>query len=211
MVKKAQFSKSKITLRKTTEKERELSKAYKKLRDSERVRKLMADKRKDNLANREPRKRREIPLAPMLSETHFQQLAYQAKFGITADNRIAGIEGLIMTKKMAPETLVALESGLADENIEIKVRTIELLSYFEEDELPEHLLVQLIALAWNPELAVRKAAALALQKHPDPRSIGPLAGLLGTQDDDLRQIVEESLDIICERLGPPPPKADADA
>jgi len=148
--------------------------------------------------------------SPNVSQDQLEILSYQARFGVFAMTRKEGLEGLVMIDQLSKITLLALEIALDDEDPEVRVKTVELISSYDES-IPDSLLDKLIERAWDPDVTVRRAVAYALTFHPDPRSIGPLMGLLGTRDDELRQIVEESLNLICEKLGPPPPIADGDA
>ncbi len=114
-----------------------------------------------------------------------------------------------MVSKDSQATLEALETALDDPESEIRITAANKLAEIPPP-LPESLLKKLIARVWDADINVRKAVAKALAKHPTPHSLGPLLGLLGTSDEELREIVHLSILEICEKLGPPPPKADGD-
>lgn len=138
-----------------------------------------------------------------------EALSYQARFSTSVSTRVESLEGLVAVDRFAEATLITLEEALDDHAPEVRAKSAELLGS-SPPPLPESMMDKLIARVWDPELIVRKAVARTLPSHPDPRAIGPLMGLLGTQDDELREIVHESLVDICTKLGPPPPRTDGD-
>lgn len=138
-----------------------------------------------------------------------EALSYQARFSTQLSTRLEALEGLVMVDRFAESTLITLEEALDDPIAEVRAKSAELLGD-SPPPLPDSMMDKLIARAWDPEMIVRKAVATSLASHPDPRSIGPLMGLMGTQDDELRDIVHHSLVDICRKLGPPPPRTDGD-
>lgn len=138
-----------------------------------------------------------------------EALSYQARFSTQVSTRLQALEGLVVMDRFAESTLTTLEEALDDPVAEVREKTAELLGG-SPPPLPQSIMEKLIARVWDPEFSVRKAAALSLSNHPDPRAIGPLMGILGTQDDELREIAHQSLVDICTKLGPPPPRMDGD-
>ncbi len=125
------------------------------------------------------------------------------------ESRKEALEGLAAMFPKNKSAFEAFELALDDPEPEIRLTAANELAAYR-GELPDKLLQKLIARVWDPDIEVRKAVARALASHPTPHSLGPLLGLLGTPDDELREIVYESILEICEKLGPPPPRADGD-
>ncbi|MCB9641150.1 MAG: HEAT repeat domain-containing protein [Myxococcales bacterium] len=146
-------------------------------------------------------------------EPGLEPLRFQALFGQDVQTRLEALEGLVELQPHAAVTYSTLHSVLEERQQapELRVKALELLANYppplEEDQLMELM----IASAWDKEITVRKAATRALAAHPDPRSIGPLMGLLGTKDPELRRLAESSLSKIAADLGPPPERIDGDA
>ncbi|TNE49733.1 MAG: HEAT repeat domain-containing protein [Deltaproteobacteria bacterium] len=147
---------------------------------------------------------------PAVSPQQLQALVYQARYSTNASLRQEALRGLCMASRFSESTIEALEAALNDEVAEVRETAAKELASFPPP-LSDTLLDQLIARVWDPDISVRKAVAASLAHHPDPRSIGPLMGLLGTPDDELRYIVHQSLVKITEQLGPPPPRSGAEA
>jgi len=142
-------------------------------------------------------------------DPNLDAVRYQARFGAVSSARLGALKGLVMLDKYGETTLTTLEELLSDKDPEVLVGALDLLLDYPAP-LPDSIIERMIRLAWDKSLDVRRSAAKALGKHPDPRAIGPLMGLLGCRDDQLREIVQDSLSTIGEHLGAPPPPVDGD-
>ncbi len=149
------------------------------------------------------RRRREPGLEP---------LRFQALSGLDVQARMEALEALVTLQAHAAVTYSTLQSVLEErqETPELRVKALELLAAYPPPLGEDRLMELMIASAWDKEITVRKAATRALAAHPDPRSIGPLMGLLGTKDPELRRLAESSLSKIAADLGPPPERIDGD-
>lgn len=144
--------------------------------------------------------------SPATREQEIQRLSYQT-YNTDVNMRMDALKGLMMIDKFAKATIDAMEKALDDPDPRIRCQVAQQLFAFPPP-LPDGILNKLIARVWDPDISVRKAVAHSLSMHPDPRAIGPLMGLLGTPDDELRHIVHQSLCEICSQLGPPPSRND---
>lgn len=145
---------------------------------------------------------------PRAPEPSLEPLRYQAICGLTSATRLQALEGLVSLNVQSPVTSAALEEALQDNEAEVRAHAATLLSAIPAP-LPEEILKALISRAWDRDLHVRRAAASTLGSHPDARSVGPLMGLLGTQDEELFSIVQQSLRKITKQIGPISAASDA--
>jgi len=145
-------------------------------------------------------------------EPGLEPLRFQALSGANVQTRMEALEGLVALQPHAAVTYSTLQSVLEErqEAPELRVKALELLAAYPPPLEEDRLMELMIASAWDKEITVRKAATRALAAHPDPRSLGPLMGLLGTKDPELRQLAERSLSKIAADLGPPPERIDGD-
>ncbi len=150
-----------------------------------------------------------LQAAPEVQKPNLQALVYQTRYSPNPMLRKEALEGLFLSSRFSKATIEALETALDDKDACVRETAAGQLASFPPP-LTDVLLDKLIARVWDPEMVVRKKVAETLAHHPDPRAIGPLMGLLGTPDDDLRFIVHKSLIEITEQLGPPPPRSGGD-
>lgn len=144
-----------------------------------------------------------------LSPSALKALVYQAQFSSQASLRKEALEGLFVASRFSEHTIEALETALDDKDPQVREFAARKLASFPPP-LTDVLLDKLLILIWDPAISVRKSVATSLAHHPDPRAIGPLFGLLGTPDLELRAIVHDSLVKITELLGPPPQRRGGD-
>lgn len=146
---------------------------------------------------------------PQMSAHALKTLVYQARYSTQATLRKEALEGLFLAARFSEATIEALEAALDDKDAQVRETAARQLESFPPP-LTDVLLDKLLARIWDPVISVRKAVATTLANHPDPRAIGPLMGLLGTSDLELRSIVHDSLVKITELLGPPPQRKDGE-
>lgn len=135
--------------------------------------------------------------------TGVETLTRQARYGFQVESRLAALSALVELERYSNQTMQAIEHAMNDDNPEIRARASELVGTYRR-QMPEPIKKRLIALVWDKELIVRRATVKALEYHPDPRAIGPLMGLLGTRDDELRRLVHHTLHALNSQLGPAP-------
>lgn len=150
-----------------------------------------------------------LSVLPTVNKQNLQALLYQVRYSPTPVQRKEALEMLFMTSRFSKDSIEALENALDDPDAGVRKMAAHQLSLFPPP-LTDILLDKLIARVWDPDIGVRKTVAETLAEHPDPRAIGPLMGLLGTPDDELRYIVHHSLIKITKQLGPPPPRINGD-
>lgn len=203
-MKKSPFSKLKSE---TTESRQQTDTLYRTESYRRKARKMLMRLRSQNRQGVEQEHKQEEAQKPPV---HLEAMSYQARYGALMTTRLEALEGMVMVSRFDELTWTTIERALDDEEPEVRAKAAELLATYPPS-MPEVVFEKLIERAWDPELMVRRIVAHTLSFHPDPRSIGPLMGLLGSRDDELREIVEDSLSTICTKLGPPPPRIDADA
>ena len=141
-----------------------------------------------------------------------EPLRIQALFATNTLSRLEGLEGLVALQPYATLTYETLRNILedAEQPTQLRVKALQLLAQYPSSLEDDSLIECMVACVWDKELDVRKAATQTLRVHPDPRALGPLVGLLGTRDPELRRMADIAIHDITKKLGPPPPLTGGD-
>jgi hypothetical protein len=139
-------------------------------------------------------------------------LRIQALWAADTQSRLEGLEGLVALQPYAALTYETLRNILedAEQPTQLRVKALQLLAQYPSSLEDDALIERMVACVWDKELDVRKAATQTLRVHPDPRALGPLVGLLGTRDPELRRMADIAIHDITKKLGPPPPLTGGD-
>ncbi|MEM1007878.1 MAG: hypothetical protein AAGJ35_02635 [Myxococcota bacterium] len=142
----------------------------------------------------------------------FESLAYQSQTAASMLSRLEAIELMVSAQPFAQLTLHTLQVVLEDarQPVELKEKTLELLSEYATSLRHDALVSAMITCVWSRDIRLRKASISALQKHPDARAMGPIMGVLGTSDPELRRLAEQALSVISRALGPAPDMTQGD-